>query len=102
MRLRPRYAHRRVQRGDDRVRERLRCRPQRPVAALHQDDVSPQRGHERDEGEPPRVRVRDAQRGKHGDPPAAVVLIPGAPHTLVNLPAARYATEGFVREVPLR
>lgn len=37
-----------------------------------------------------------------GNPRAAVVLIPGAPHTLVNLPAARYATEGFVREVLLR
>jgi hypothetical protein len=30
---------------------------------------------------------------------AAVVLISGAPHTLLNLPAARYATEGYVREV---
>lgn len=30
---------------------------------------------------------------------AAVVLIPGAPHTLLNLPAARYATAGFVHDV---
>ena len=30
---------------------------------------------------------------------AAVVLIPGAPHTLLNLPAARHATAGFVRDV---
>jgi hypothetical protein len=30
---------------------------------------------------------------------AAIVLIPGAPHTLLNLPAARNATAGFVREV---
>ena len=30
---------------------------------------------------------------------ATVVLIPGAPHTLLNLPAARHATEGFLRDL---
>lgn len=30
---------------------------------------------------------------------ATIVLIPGAPHTLLNLPAARHATMGFVRDV---
>lgn len=30
---------------------------------------------------------------------ASIVLIPGAPHTLINLPAARHATIGFVRDV---
>jgi hypothetical protein len=30
---------------------------------------------------------------------ATVVLIPGAPHTLLNLPAARHATLGFLRDV---
>jgi dienelactone hydrolase len=30
---------------------------------------------------------------------SAVVLIPGAPHTLLNLPAARHATEGFLRDL---
>jgi hypothetical protein len=30
---------------------------------------------------------------------ATIVLIPGAPHTLLNLPAARHATTGFVRDV---
>ena len=30
---------------------------------------------------------------------ASVVLIPGAPHTLMNLPAARHPTEGFLRDV---
>lgn len=30
---------------------------------------------------------------------ASVVLIPGAPHTLINLPPARHATAGFVRDV---
>lgn len=30
---------------------------------------------------------------------ATVVLIPGAPHTLLNLPAARHATQGFLRDV---
>ncbi|MBP9064222.1 MAG: dienelactone hydrolase family protein [Aquabacterium sp.] len=30
---------------------------------------------------------------------ASVVLIPGAPHTLLNLPPARHATAGFVRDV---
>lgn len=32
-------------------------------------------------------------------PHASIVLIPGAPHTLINLPQARQATEGFLREV---
>jgi hypothetical protein len=26
-------------------------------------------------------------------------LIPGAPHTLLNLPPARHATAGFIRDV---
>ncbi len=30
---------------------------------------------------------------------AVIVLIPGAPHTLLNLPAARHATASFVRDV---
>jgi dienelactone hydrolase len=30
---------------------------------------------------------------------SAVVLIPGAPHTLLNLPAARHATAGFLRDL---
>jgi len=30
---------------------------------------------------------------------ATVVLIPGAPHTLLNLPAARHATAGFLRDL---
>lgn len=30
---------------------------------------------------------------------ASILLIPGAPHTLFNLPAARTATAGFVRDV---
>lgn len=30
---------------------------------------------------------------------ASVVLIPGAPHTLLMLPPARHATEGFVRDL---
>jgi dienelactone hydrolase len=30
---------------------------------------------------------------------ATIVLIPGAPHTLLNLPAARIATAGFLRQV---
>ena len=34
-----------------------------------------------------------------GNTKASVVLIPGAPHTLMNLPPARHATEGFVRDV---
>lgn len=29
---------------------------------------------------------------------AAVLLLPGAPHTLINLPAARYGVLGFLRE----
>ena len=32
-------------------------------------------------------------------PRATIVLIPGAPHTLLNLPAARDATAAFVRDV---
>jgi dienelactone hydrolase len=43
----------------------------------------------------------DAAQGHCGDalksnPRAAVVLIPGAPHTLLNLPAARHAVAGFM------
>lgn len=30
---------------------------------------------------------------------ASIVLIPGAPHTVLNLPPARHATAGFLREV---
>jgi hypothetical protein len=30
---------------------------------------------------------------------ATIVLIPGAPHTLLNLPATRHATEGFLRDL---
>ncbi len=30
---------------------------------------------------------------------ATVVLIPGAPHTLMNLPAARHATAGFLKDL---
>lgn len=30
---------------------------------------------------------------------AAVLLIPGAPHTLINLPGARHATAGFLRDL---
>jgi dienelactone hydrolase len=30
---------------------------------------------------------------------ASIVLIPDAPHTLMNLPAARHATEGFLRQL---
>ena len=30
------------------------------------------------------------------NPRAAVLLVPGAPHTLLNLPAARMATAGFL------
>lgn len=30
---------------------------------------------------------------------ASVVLIPGAPHTILNLPAARHPVEGFLKEV---
>jgi dienelactone hydrolase len=30
---------------------------------------------------------------------ATIVLIPGAPHTLINLPAARHATAGFLRDL---
>lgn len=37
-----------------------------------------------------------------GNARAAVVLIPGAPHTLINLPAARYATAGFLDDVVRR
>jgi hypothetical protein len=31
-----------------------------------------------------------------GNPRARVVLVPGAPHTLINLPMAREATAGFL------
>ncbi|HTP99909.1 MAG TPA: dienelactone hydrolase family protein [Casimicrobiaceae bacterium] len=34
-----------------------------------------------------------------GDKNAVIVLIPGAPHTLINLPAARNATAAFVADV---
>ena len=34
-----------------------------------------------------------------GSKQASIVLIPGAPHTLMNLPAARHATLGFVRDL---
>jgi dienelactone hydrolase len=30
---------------------------------------------------------------------SSVVLIPGAPHTLINLPPARHATEGFLKDL---
>lgn len=30
---------------------------------------------------------------------ASIVLIPGAPHTLINLPAARHPVQGFLRDV---
>lgn len=30
---------------------------------------------------------------------SAIVLIPGAPHTLLNFPAARHATEGFLKDL---
>ena len=33
---------------------------------------------------------------------SSVVLIPGAPHTLFNLPQARHATEGFLRDQLLK
>ncbi|WP_284614576.1 dienelactone hydrolase family protein [Aquabacterium humicola] len=38
-------------------------------------------------------------RALDGHPRAAVLLIPGAPHTLLNLPAARDATAAFVHDV---
>jgi dienelactone hydrolase len=34
-----------------------------------------------------------------GNKQASVVLIPGAPHTLLNLPAARHPVAGFLRDV---
>jgi dienelactone hydrolase len=34
-----------------------------------------------------------------GNPNAAVLLVPDAPHTLLNLPAARAATQGFLAQV---
>jgi len=34
-----------------------------------------------------------------GNPAAAVVLVPDAPHTLLNLPAARLATAGFLQSL---
>lgn len=30
---------------------------------------------------------------------AAVLLIPGAPHTLLNLPQTRHATAGFLKDL---
>ncbi len=33
---------------------------------------------------------------------ATVVLIAGAPHTLLNLPAARHAVDGFLKDTVLR
>ena len=30
---------------------------------------------------------------------ASIVLIPGAPHTVLNLPAARHPVAGFLRDV---
>ena len=33
------------------------------------------------------------------NPQAAVVLVPNAPHTLLNLPAARLATAGFLAQL---
>jgi len=30
---------------------------------------------------------------------ASIVLVPGAPHTLINLPPARHAAEGFLRDL---
>ena len=30
---------------------------------------------------------------------AAIVLIPGAPHTVINFPQARHAVEGFMRDL---
>jgi len=35
-----------------------------------------------------------------GQPAAAVLLLPDAPHTLMNLPAARHAVAGFLRALP--
>lgn len=35
-----------------------------------------------------------------GQPAAAVLLLPDAPHTLLNLPAARHAVAGFLRALP--
>lgn len=35
-----------------------------------------------------------------GQAAAAVLLVPGAPHTLLNLPAARHAVSGFLRTLP--
>lgn len=35
-----------------------------------------------------------------GQPAAAVLLLPGAPHTLLGLPAARHATAGFLAALP--
>ncbi len=37
-----------------------------------------------------------------GHPKATMVLIAGAPHTLINLPAARHAVDGFLKDTVLR
>ena len=37
-----------------------------------------------------------------GNPKGRVVLVPGAPHTLINLPKAREATEAFLAEFTRR
>ena len=37
-----------------------------------------------------------------GHPQATMVLIAGAPHTLINLPAARHALDGFLEDTVLR
>ena len=34
-----------------------------------------------------------------GNPEASVILVPDAPHTLLNLPAARNATAGFLSQL---
>ena len=34
-----------------------------------------------------------------GNPKASVILVPDAPHTLLNLPAARHATAGFLSQL---
>jgi len=35
-----------------------------------------------------------------GQAGAAVLLLPDAPHTLINLPAARHAVAGFLKALP--
>ena len=46
----------------------------------------------------PMVRLESTPAGgvPHEKP---VLLVPGAPHTLLMLPPARHATEGFVRDL---